>query len=112
MTTVSMLLGDVTSGYAVKNSLRFRSSASAYLNRTPASASGNYWIIHDTSRDTYNVSTARLYPNASDAEASATDYDILSNGFKLRTTATPNINGSTYIYAAFAENPFNSSRAR
>ena len=38
MTTVSMLLGNVTSGYAVKNSLRFRSSASAYLNRTPASA--------------------------------------------------------------------------
>ena len=34
MTSVTMLLSGVTSGYPVKNSLRFRSSASAYLNRT------------------------------------------------------------------------------
>jgi hypothetical protein len=76
------------------------------------SAAGNFWIIHDTARDTYNAATLRLYPNASDAEATATDYDILSNGFKLRTTSTPNISGSTYIYAAFAENPFSKALAR
>ena len=31
--------------------------------------------------------------------------DILSNGFKLRQTNGPN-NTGTYIYAAFARNPF------
>jgi hypothetical protein len=38
MTFVSILLGSVSSGYFVNSALRFRSSASAYLNRTPASA--------------------------------------------------------------------------
>jgi hypothetical protein len=36
--------------------------------------------------------------------------DFLSNGFKLRTShGTANASGSTYIYKAFAENPFVSS---
>jgi len=85
---------------------------SRWIMTKESSAAGNFWIIHDTSRDTYNAATLRLYPNASDAEATLTDYDVLSNGFKLRTTSTPNISGSTYIYAAFAENPFKISRAR
>jgi hypothetical protein len=35
------------------------------------------------------------------------DIDILSNGFKIRTsTAITNTSGGTYIYMAFAENPF------
>jgi hypothetical protein len=41
--------------------------------------------------------------------------DILSNGFKLRATGSVssfNGSGATYIYAAFAESPFNYSRAR
>lgn len=39
--------------------------------------------------------------------------DCLSNGFKIRNTGG-NVNGSgdTYIYAAFAENPFQYARAR
>ena len=40
------------------------------------------------------------------------EIDILSNGFKLRNS-NQNINAaSTYIYAAFAENPFKYARAR
>jgi len=40
-------------------------------------------------------------------------FDLLSNGFKLRTTSS-NYNGSgnTYIYMAFAENPFRNALAR
>jgi hypothetical protein len=39
--------------------------------------------------------------------------DILSNGFKLRTTnAFVNGSGITYIYYAVAENPFKYSTAR
>jgi len=71
------------------------------------------WIIYDTSRNTYNVSDLRLYPNASTAETQAGGMDLLSNGFKLRDTGpSQNASGGTYIVAAFAENPFKNSLAR
>ena len=73
------------------------------------------WILYDTARNTYNVSQSILYPNLSDAEAttSSANLDILSNGFKLRTS-NADFNGSTftYIYACFAENPFKYANAR
>jgi hypothetical protein len=49
-----------------------------------------------------------LQPNSSAAEDSGNNQmDFLSNGFKLRSTNTgSNENGTTIIYAAFAENPF------
>ncbi len=76
---------------------------------------GNYqgWYILDAARDPYNESKNRLHPNASSSEATmGTGIDLLSNGFKLRSSDT-DINGSyTYIYAAFAESPFNYARAR
>jgi len=73
------------------------------------------WQIVDTSRDPYNVSSKALFPNLSSAEvdASSVNRDILSNGFKIRSSDTnQNGNGSTYIYAAFAEFPFKFSNAR
>jgi hypothetical protein len=77
-------------------------------------SAGYYWRIWDSSRATYNAGLPILYPNVSDAEDSVSDvYDLLSNGFKLRTTTTgSNASGGTYIYAAFAENPFKNSLAR
>ena len=42
-----------------------------------------------------------------DAEATLLSGDFLSNGFKLRDSQTiVNGSGSTFIYMAFAENPF------
>jgi hypothetical protein len=71
------------------------------------------WILYDTSRSTYNVTNLVLQPSQSAAEVSAVNVDVLSNGFKIRTTdQAANNSGQTYIYAAFAENPFNYSRAR
>lgn len=72
------------------------------------------WTVFDTSRNSYNVSNLRLWANLSDAESSTSStMDILSNGFKLRTSdAFANASGGTYIYACFAENPFKISRAR
>jgi len=74
-------------------------------------ASGENWEICDALRNGYNFDNTNLYPNLSASEAGSgganTRYDILSNGFKIRTTnAGVNANGSGYIYAAFAENPF------
>ena len=74
---------------------------------------GDYWMILDTSRDTYNVASAQIYPNASSAESSTGTLDMLSNGFKLRYTGGyGNNSGQSYIYMAFAENPFKNALAR
>jgi hypothetical protein len=73
------------------------------------------WVIQDTGRSSFNVSVDRLFPNLSNAELASSFYriDFLSNGFKVRGTGTAtNDNGATYVYAAFAESPFNYSRAR
>jgi hypothetical protein len=72
-----------------------------------------FWYIHDAERNTYNVLDKELYPNSSSAEVTATRLDFTSNGFKVRgTQVSQNASGGTYIYAAFAENPFKNSLAR
>jgi hypothetical protein len=74
------------------------------------------WQMYDTSRAPINVASNTLYANGAFAEDSNTTnraLDLLSNGFKLRSSATfLNASGGTYIYAAFAENPFKLSLAR
>jgi len=73
------------------------------------------WSVQDSARNPSNVVNARLKPNSADAEGvgTAQNVDFLSNGFKLRTTdAEKNSSSVTYIFAAFAENPFKYSRAR
>jgi len=72
------------------------------------------WLVYDTSRDTYNVMPFILLANSSAAESSGNSVvDALSNGFKLRNTFPDhNASGGTYIYMAFAENPFKYANAR
>jgi hypothetical protein len=73
------------------------------------------WFIYDSARLGYNVSNELLKANTSDSEIAGTaaPLDILSNGIKIRmTTGNTNASGQTYIYAAFAENPFQYARAR
>jgi hypothetical protein len=84
------------------------------IKRTDAA---NAWIMFDTSRSTYNQSFNYLLAENTQQEIAAsgsTDtLDFLSNGFKLRcTTLAENASGGTYIYMAFAENPFKYSNAR
>ena len=78
------------------------------------SSTTNSWEVFDTSRDTYNAGGLRLFAESSSAEVDSRPYiDILSNGFKLRSTGTGiNGSGSTYIVAAWAEHPFKNSNAR
>jgi hypothetical protein len=72
------------------------------------------WVIYDTSRNTYNVETSYLLADTAGAEGTAIQYDILSNGFKFRTATSQNQNAysTSFIYAAFAENPFKYALAR
>jgi len=71
------------------------------------------WGIRDAVRNPFNVTDKLLNPNASTAETtSSTGYiDILSNGFKARSSDS-NINSNTIIYYAVAESPFKTANAR
>jgi hypothetical protein len=82
------------------------------IKRTTGTAQD--WQIMDVKRDTYNAAGLLLQPNEPNLESDARPVlDILSNGFKQRNTyAVTNTSAETYIYAAFAENPFKYSLAR
>jgi len=70
--------------------------------------SSDDWIVIDTARSTFNVTNAGLSWNLSNAETTSNrECDILSNGFKPRTSNT-NLNKSstTYIYGAWGDVPF------
>jgi len=63
------------------------------------------WTINDTARDPTNVNNLRLFPNQNVVESSGSDsMDMLSNGFKLRSTdGGNNFSGGTFIYMAFGQ---------
>ena len=70
----------------------------------------SHWLMMDNKRDTFNVAKTLVVANESDSESdwgTGRNIDFLSNGFKARSTSTGlNISGSSYIFMAFAENPF------
>ena len=83
-----------------------------YLMIKRSSGIGN-WVIYDSVRLTYNANNVELYANYSGAEVVDDPIDILSNGFKIRGTGSAfNGSGETYVFAAFAESPFQYARAR
>ena len=71
------------------------------------------WCIVDNKRSPENVVNERLFADLAGAENTGDNTcDFLSNGFKLRSTDSgQNGSGNTYIYMAFAENPFVSSKS-
>ena len=87
----------------------------AFIITKRTDTSGYWWEMVDTAREPVNPSDQPLYANVTDAEytSSVYDKDLLSNGFKIRgTNGGHNASGGTYIYMAFAENPFKYSNAR
>tara|TARA_R110001583_G_scaffold127502_1_gene279117 strand:- start:12 stop:1739 length:1728 start_codon:yes stop_codon:yes gene_type:complete len=71
--------------------------------------SSQAWIVCDTARETFNpLGEKVLQWNTADAEydPSGFNWDVTSNGFKIRSSDT-NINAAqTYIYMAWADVPF------
>ena len=86
--------------------------------KSSSTGGSNYnWALVDTERSYANTANHTLAANLGNGESyfgnGANVYgpnnkiDILSNGFKLRESGDwGNNNGVTYVYAAFAENPF------
>ena len=78
------------------------------------SATGGSWILFDNKRGTNVINPVDVVLAASNNQTEADwgttfDCDYLSNGFKWRFNGTAgynNASGATYIYMAFAENPF------
>ena len=66
------------------------------------------WTVYDGARDGFNASTSpkQLFWNGTEADHTSYPADILSNGFKLRSSnATINASG-TWIYGAWGDVPF------
>ena len=68
------------------------------------------WNIYDDKRLGFNTNYSFVFANGSNAENTTTstaNLDILSNGFKVRaSTGHLNTSGNTYLFMAFAKNPF------
>jgi hypothetical protein len=78
----------------------------AFLIAKRTDSTGN-WRTRDNKRSPYNAVELVLNPNLANAETTEDAHDFLSNGFKVRTTGPENnASGGTFIYMAFAENPF------
>ena len=70
---------------------------------------GESWYVFDNKRPGYNQENYQLIPNSASGEGSGDIVDLLSNGFKIRANDRAyggTSNTDTYIYMAFAENPF------
>jgi len=86
----------------------------AFIIYKKTSGTGN-WGILDNKRGPFNLTQAWQAANLQNAETneSARAVDFLSNGFKARgTNADLNTSSGTYIYMAFAEQPFKYANAR
>jgi hypothetical protein len=71
------------------------------------------WNMFDADRDGHNPDNNRLITNTSAIENTDDYLDLLSNGFKIRSTNSGvNQTSTNYYYAAFAEMPFVYANAR
>jgi hypothetical protein len=96
--------------------LGFKPAFVMFKKATGSTNANAGWYMFDTSRGTYNVIGPSLRADlGSYVEYSFDVFDILSNGFKIRRvdiSVNSSTAGDTYIYMAFAENPFKNSLAR
>ena len=89
--------------------------AFAYLGFRPAfvmvrdPGNAENWLMYDNKRPGFNLNNNHLFANTSAVEtaSSANTMDLLSNGFKVRSSNNGlNRSGATFTYYAFAESPF------
>lgn len=87
----------------------------AFVLTKRTDAIGNWYLWDNKRIIAANGDAGLLYTDSASAESdyNAAGIDLLSNGFKLRNAdGSNNASGGTYIFAAFAENPFKYARAR
>ena len=71
------------------------------------------WRLFDSSRCPINQNDKHAVISSNGVESTESGIDLLSNGFKVRhTDGHQNQSGSEYIFAAFAESPFQTANAK
>ena len=105
--------GSYTGNGNVDGTFVYTGMKPSFVMYKASSILGQSWLIHDNKRGNQganaNPQDLRLLANATNTEADV-NIDFLSNGFKPRAgDAHINSSGTTYIYMAFAENPFTTS---
>ena len=90
------------------------SPAFVVVKNVSTGASYTSWFVHDNKRPGYNENKNFITANTTSSEdSSVSRMDMTANGFKIITSAGGyNTSGDTYIYMAFAENPFKYANAR
>ena len=98
--------GSYTGNGSTNGTFVYTGMKPAYVLTKRTDASEN-WVIQDNKQSPFNPTYDFLLADTSGIPtAGGTPIDLLSNGFKVRTTsAYSNASGGTYIYMAFAENP-------
>jgi hypothetical protein len=96
------------------NAFVFTGFRPAWIMIKNMGATGN-WGIWDTKRNVDNVAVEILRADTPDDKSTTTpnnEIDIVSNGFKVRGNTGISGDATTYIYLAFAEQPFKYANAR
>ena len=83
----------------------------AYVMTKRTAGTGD-WYVYDDKRLGYNADNNALYADLTNVESTSEDIDILSNGFKLRTSNSEINNTERMCYIAFAEFPLVSSNSK
>ena len=78
------------------------------IKRTDSSTGGNWSMINDVTYPSNPIGSPLMTDYAGgESDLSAITMDFLSNGFKIRNTLNSNnASGGSYIFCAFASNPF------
>ncbi len=106
-------IGSYTGNGNADGTFVFTGFRPAWIMVKRTDSSPHDWFIWDNKRPEFNVNNILIRPNTSGGEQTYTSIDILSNGFKARSTDGDfNGSGGSIIYLAFAEAPFRNARAR
>ena len=98
--------GEYTGNGSTDGTFIYTGFKPAFVMIKEYSGAAAHWMMYDNKREGYNVDNDHLKASASDAEGTSDDMDLLSNGFKMRTSGGgENGNGDKYIYMAFASEP-------
>ena len=83
----------------------------AWLMIKNISATQSWWYFDNKRTGAYNGADVRLRADRDSSESTGSKVDFLSNGFKWRDGDNAwNYQGNTFVYLAFAQHPFVSSK--
>jgi len=90
------------SGSGVSGKFIYTGFRPAFILAKRYDSTGGNWLMFDDQREGYNVDNDDLFANDSGAENTTDHIDILSNGFKIRTSDS-DLNTGTVIYYAVGQ---------